>query len=52
MRDEPAPISLEKNREGQSRLTSAATGIFTTAEVYAFERELEKFHPDISKAEG
>jgi type II restriction enzyme len=109
MRDEPAPISLEKNREGQSRLTSAATIIvppeevrekfrrvkplkdipitqrgwtldvlnivrrlvnsegraprdpnigkmgaritrpsdsFTTADVYAFERELEKLHPD------
>jgi hypothetical protein len=29
-----------------SRLTSAATGIFTTAEVYAFERELERLHPD------
>jgi type II restriction enzyme len=29
-----------------SRLTSAATGIFTTADVYAFERELEKLHPD------
>jgi hypothetical protein len=25
---------------------------FTTAEVYAFTRELEKLHPDISKAEG
>ena len=35
-----------------SRLTSAATGIFTTSDVYAFERELEKLHPDISKAEG
>jgi type II restriction enzyme len=31
-----------------SRFTSAATGIFTTAEVYAFERELEKLHPDNS----
>jgi hypothetical protein len=25
---------------------------FTTVEIYAFERELEKLHPDISKAEG
>jgi hypothetical protein len=43
MRDESAhsiPSSL-------SRLTSAATGIFTTSDVYAFERELEKLHPDI-----
>ena len=29
-----------------SRLTSAATGIFTTADAYAFTRELEKLHPD------
>jgi hypothetical protein len=28
-----------------SLLTSAPTGEFTTADVYAFERELEKFHP-------
>jgi hypothetical protein len=30
--------------KSQSRLTSAAT--FTTAEAYAFTRELEKLHPD------
>jgi hypothetical protein len=35
-----------------SRLTSAANGIFTIADVYAFDRELEKLHPDISKADG
>ena len=29
-----------------SRLMSAATGIFTTADAYAFTRELEKLHPD------
>jgi type II restriction enzyme len=29
-----------------SRLTPAATGEFTTAEVYAFTRELERLHPD------
>jgi hypothetical protein len=29
-----------------SRLTPAAAGEFTAAEVYAFERELEQLHPD------
>jgi len=52
MRDESDPFPSRESRESQSRLTSAATGIFTTAEVYTFERELEKLHPDISKAEG
>jgi hypothetical protein len=32
-----------------SLLTSAPTGEFTTADVYAFERELEKLHPDNSR---
>jgi hypothetical protein len=32
--------------KGASLLTSAPTGEFTTADVYAFERELEKLHPD------
>ena len=43
---EPAPSPSRKSRESQSRLTSAATGIFTTADAYAFTRELEKLHPD------
>jgi len=30
----------------QSLLTSSPTGEFKTADVYAFERELEKLHPD------
>jgi hypothetical protein len=29
-----------------SWLTPAATGEFTTTDVYAFERELEQLHPD------
>jgi hypothetical protein len=33
-------------------LTSSPTNEFTTSDVYAFERELERLHPDISKAEG
>jgi hypothetical protein len=28
------------------------TNTFTTTDVYAFERDLEKLHPDISKAKG
>ena len=32
--------------KGASLLTSAPTDEFTTTDVYAFERELEKLHPD------
>jgi type II restriction enzyme len=32
--------------KGASLLTSAPTGEFTTADAYAFTRELEKLHPD------
>jgi type II restriction enzyme len=32
--------------KSQSRLTSAATNEFNTADVYVFTRELEKLHPD------
>ncbi|MGD0208006.1 MAG: DpnI domain-containing protein [Verrucomicrobiota bacterium] len=35
-----------KSEMDPSLLTSAPTGEFTTADVYAFERELEKLHPD------
>jgi len=33
-------------------LTSSPTNEFTTTDVYAFECELEKLHPDFTKAEG
>jgi hypothetical protein len=36
----------------QSLLTPVPTGEFKTADVYAFERELEKLHPDILKVKG
>jgi hypothetical protein len=35
-----------KSEIAQSLLTSAPPGELTTAEVYAFDRELEKLHPD------
>jgi len=38
--------SAHSNPSSLSRLTPAATGKFTTADVYTFERELEKLHPD------
>jgi hypothetical protein len=42
----------DPNFSGQSgtRVTRPSDS-FTTADVYVFERELEKLHPDISKAE-
>jgi hypothetical protein len=41
-------LNKKSRLENLSLLTSAPTGEFTTADVYAFERELEKLHPDNS----
>ena len=41
------PLLLRKQPSSQSGVTAAALqNEFTTADVYAFERELEKLHPD------
>jgi hypothetical protein len=47
------PLSPQSHTSSQSGVTAAALqNEFTAADVYVFERELEKLHPDISKAEG
>ena len=45
-REDARPTNGQITCGSQSRLTSAAT--FTTSDVYAFTRELEKLYPDNS----